>query len=96
MATVTEFQRWRIKETNSYIRKHNHKKNVSLTSLITGGDKKGWGKIYLYFGCRNSKVDDIYKEELQQMKAEGVLTEVYTALSREPDTPKVRDTSSRY
>ncbi|XP_045171466.2 nitric oxide synthase, brain-like [Mercenaria mercenaria] len=52
------------------------------------GTRKGWGKIYQYFGCRNSKLDDIYKEELKQMKNEGVLTEVHTALSREPDTPK--------
>lgn len=52
------------------------------------GTRKGWGNIFLYFGCRNSKVDDIYKEELQQMKNEGVLKDVYTALSREPDTPK--------
>jgi hypothetical protein len=59
-------------------------------ATFTGGTRKGWGKIYLYFGCRNSDMDDIYKNELKQMKNEGVLTEVNTALSREPDTPKVK------
>ncbi|KAL4224321.1 Nitric oxide synthase [Mactra antiquata] len=52
------------------------------------GTRQGWGNIYLYFGCRNSQMDDIYKDELQQMRKEGVLREVYTALSREENTPK--------
>ncbi|XP_052798530.1 nitric oxide synthase-like protein [Mya arenaria] len=52
------------------------------------GGRKGWGEIHLYFGCRNSEIDAIYREELEQMKAEGVLTQVYTALSREKDVPK--------
>ncbi|WAR01150.1 NOS1-like protein [Mya arenaria] len=55
-------------------------------ALHEGGGRKGWGEIHLYFGCRNSEIDAIYREELEQMKAEGVLTQVYTALSREKDT----------
>lgn len=57
--------------------------------LLTGGERKGWGNIYLYFGCRKSTIDNIYKQELEQAKQEGVIKEVYTALSREPDQPKV-------
>ncbi|KAH3891814.1 hypothetical protein DPMN_015922 [Dreissena polymorpha] len=41
------------------------------------------------FGCRNIAMDAIYRDEMQQMKADGVLKEVYTALSREPNVPKV-------
>ncbi|XP_050408838.1 nitric oxide synthase, brain [Patella vulgata] len=52
------------------------------------GDKKGWGEMELYFGCRNSKIDNIYSDELTQMKAEKVLNNFYVALSREPDVPK--------
>ncbi|KAK3576127.1 hypothetical protein CHS0354_043096 [Potamilus streckersoni] len=57
-----------------------HKQDKSLS---------GWGSMYLYFGCRRSQVDDIYRDELQTAKEEGVLTNVYTALSREPDKPKM-------
>ena len=57
--------------------------------FLTGGERKGWGDIYLYFGCRKSNIDNIYKQELEQAKQEGVIKEVYTALSREPDQPKV-------
>lgn len=52
------------------------------------GERKGWGDIYLYFGCRKSNIDNIYKQELEQAKQEGVIKEVYTALSRESDQPK--------
>ncbi|KAK3612614.1 hypothetical protein CHS0354_042123 [Potamilus streckersoni] len=45
--------------------------------------------VFLYFGCRRSLVDDLYKMELQAVKKEGVLTNDYTAFSREPDKPKM-------
>nr|QJF53971.1 Nitric oxide synthase [Sinohyriopsis cumingii] len=54
-----------------------------------GKSRSGWGSMYLYFGCRRSLVDDIYRMELQAAKKEGVLTNVYTAFSREPDKPKM-------
>jgi len=40
-------------------------------------------KNTLYFGCKHSAVDFIYKEELQAFKNEGVLSHFYTAFSRE-------------
>lgn len=42
----------------------------------------------LVFGCRQSKIDHIYKEETLLAKNKGVLKELYTAYSREPDKPK--------
>ena len=44
-----------------------------------------WGKIYLYFGCRNSKKDFLYKEEWPQYGEElhGKFI-MRTAISREP------------
>ncbi|XP_067911281.1 nitric oxide synthase, brain isoform X2 [Heterodontus francisci] len=42
----------------------------------------------LVFGCRQSKIDHIYREETIQVKSKGVFQELYTAYSREPAKPK--------
>ncbi|XP_076435250.1 nitric oxide synthase-like [Babylonia areolata] len=60
-----------------------------MKTVPTHGEKRGWGEMRLYFGCRQRSVDNIYGEELNQMKADNVLTETYLALSREPGQPKV-------
>ena len=65
------------------------------TCSLSGGQRKGWGDIYLYFGCRKSSVDNIYQQELEQAKQDGVIKEVYIALSREPDHPKVNNDISK-
>ena len=51
-----------------------------------------WGEMLLFFGCRNSTQDYIYKDEMVQAKDEGALTEIWAAHSREPQQPKVRGT----
>ena len=61
----------------------------TLVTLYADGDRKGWGEMYLYFGCRRNDVDNIYRDELSQMKKEKVLTDYFVALSREPGQPKV-------
>jgi nitric-oxide synthase len=48
-----------------------------------------WGDMFLYFGCRSSKQDDIYREETAVAEKDKSLTKVRTALSREADQPKV-------
>lgn len=48
--------------------------------------------MILVFGCRQSKIDHIYREETLQAKNKGVFRELYTAYSREPDKPKVSPT----
>ena len=48
-----------------------------------------WGEMLLFFGCRNATQDYIYKDEMAEAKNDGALTEVWTALSREPGQPKV-------
>uniref|UniRef100_A0A8D2LUB9 Nitric oxide synthase n=1 Tax=Varanus komodoensis TaxID=61221 RepID=A0A8D2LUB9_VARKO len=58
-----------------------------LYDLETKGIK-GNGMILL-FGCRNTHLDHLYKDEMQEMHQKGVLREVYTAYSREPGCPKV-------
>ncbi|XP_042297702.1 nitric oxide synthase, brain isoform X1 [Sceloporus undulatus] len=42
----------------------------------------------LVFGCRQSKIDHIYKEETLLAKSKGVFKELFTAYSREPEKPK--------
>ncbi|XP_077622156.1 nitric oxide synthase 1 [Crocuta crocuta] len=44
--------------------------------------------MVLVFGCRQSKIDHIYREETLQAKNKGVFKELFTAYSREPDKPK--------
>ena len=44
---------------------------------------KKLGQTVLYFGCRNSKQDFIYEEELNEYLAKGVLSNMYVAFSRE-------------
>ncbi|XP_019609536.1 nitric oxide synthase 1 isoform X2 [Rhinolophus sinicus] len=44
--------------------------------------------MILVFGCRQSKIDHIYREETLQARSTGVFRELYTAYSREPDKPK--------
>jgi len=41
------------------------------------------GDTILYFGCRKKKEDFLYEEELQEYVANGTLTKLYTAFSRE-------------
>ena len=47
--------------------------------------RKEFGKMVIYFGCRNSRMDHIYKEELEKCKMSGALDEVYVAFSRDKE-----------
>ena len=49
-----------------------------------------WGQMVLYFGCRQSSQDELYKEEILQMVNEGVITAYHPAYSRDPNIKKVR------
>jgi nitric-oxide synthase len=51
----------------------------------TGG--RVFGKMWLFFGCRQNALD-LYREEKAAMLQEGVLDNVYLALSRELTIPK--------
>ena len=44
---------------------------------------------HLFFGCRESSSDFIYREELEAWHKNGNLTSVYYAFSREQGKPKV-------
>lgn len=51
---------------------------------------KRFGSMSLFFGCRLPCMQ-LYKEEVEQMRAAGVFRDVHVALSRSRDHPKVRD-----
>lgn len=46
------------------------------------------GQILLFFGCRRSDHDFLYRSELEALKQEGALSQLYVALSREPGQPR--------
>jgi len=54
-----------------------------------GGPKTRTGDVRLYFGCRRSDVDFLYRSELEAAEASGALTALRTAFSREAGHPKV-------
>lgn len=48
-----------------------------------------WGEMSLYFGCRQSDLDHIYRDEIAKAQLSGALTDVHIGFSREPGRPKV-------
>lgn len=71
-----------------YFRVHlEHSRTTLLRSWATVGVESC--PMILVFGCRQSEIDHIYKEETIQAKNKNVFKELYTAYSREPGKPKV-------
>nr|QIA61846.1 nitric-oxide synthase [Halichondria panicea] len=55
---------------------------------VLANRQKEWGTLSLYFGCRRSDLDHIYKDELKKAQVTGGLDNVYVSLSREPGQGK--------
>jgi sulfite reductase alpha subunit-like flavoprotein len=56
------------------------------SGLKLGGDyrtKQDVGSVDLFFGCRHADHDWLYREEMQELQKEGVITKLYTAFSRD-------------
>lgn len=47
-----------------------------------------FGKVTLFFGCRTKEMI-LYRSELEQLKKDSVLSDIFLALSREPNVKKV-------
>jgi len=48
-----------------------------------------FGEMSLYFGCRQSNIDELYKNEIDYLIKQSVITSCHTAFSREPNQKKV-------
>lgn len=63
--------------------------DAEVMARIQAAKTKLWGNMTLYFGCRRSDLDYIYKDELMRAKVAGALTDVHVAFSRDLKKPKV-------
>ncbi len=59
-----------------------------MDKIPEGVNGRGWGRMSLYFGCRNKEVDELYMKEINQLVREGVINGYYPAYSREPSINK--------
>jgi nitric-oxide synthase len=55
---------------------------------VGGPNSTKWGRMTLFFGCRTKEMI-LYRRELEELKRESVLADIYLALSREPNIKKV-------
>ena len=60
----------------------------NIAEMVSVRDNR-WGTMSLYFGCRRSDTDYIYKDEIKRAQLTGAITDVNMALSREPGVQKV-------
>ena len=61
-----------------------------LACVLTERVDSAVGPMWLFFGCRQRALD-LYKDEKAAMLKDGVLDQVFLALSREPTIPKVNN-----
>lgn len=54
-----------------------------------------FGDMWLFYGCRHREKDWLFKEQMEEYKREGVLTELCLAVSREEEEDDVRN-SGKY
>jgi sulfite reductase alpha subunit-like flavoprotein len=53
--------------------------------------QRNLGKIQVFFGCRRSDHDWLFQEEMEQLKQESVISDLYTAFSRQEPKTYVQD-----
>jgi len=53
--------------------------------LMKTGGENTYGEMTLYFGCKGNNWDNLYKEELAQHQADGIIKDYYIAFSREQE-----------
>ncbi|XP_063410256.1 nitric oxide synthase, inducible-like [Mytilus trossulus] len=63
-------------------------RKINIEQASRNRQRISFGESYLYFGCRHTIADNIFKNELQQRENEGILTRCYFAYSREQGMKK--------
>ena len=48
-----------------------------------------FGQMHLFYGCRTSAEDNIYKQEIETLLKDGIISNAFMAFSREPGQEKV-------
>jgi sulfite reductase alpha subunit-like flavoprotein len=56
---------------------------------VPSGQNKGWGEMVIYFGCRQCRIDELYRSEIDNLLRKKIVTSYYGAYSREPNFKKV-------
>lgn len=62
---------------------------MTINERPSGLNKTGWGQMILYYGCRQKKVDEIYKEEIDELVEQNVISSYLIAYTQEPLVKKV-------
>lgn len=80
---------WQKRYADMYLKKNTQQQQQQKSDAINQVDSKSdkFGRIDLYFGCRNPKYL-LYKDELDQMMETGVLSSINVAFSRQIDKKK--------
>ena len=58
-------------------------------TLINQKTKSESNKLFLFYGCRNKKLDNIYDSELSDLSSKGVISDIFYAYSRDSQYKKV-------
>jgi len=46
-----------------------------------------FGEMWLFFGCRHRDRDWLFRQQMEEYRSDGVLTQLHLAVSREEDVP---------
>ena len=68
-----------------------HKDSEGLRLAIGHKDHQAAGKVEVYFGCRHENHDWLFENEMKKFVSEGIITNLYTAFSRDEKKQYVQD-----
>lgn len=76
-------------ETNDLSLDHKDSEGLGLATGYMGHQAPG--KVEVYFGCRHQNHDWLFEKEMKQFVSEGIITNLYTAFSRDGKMQYVQD-----
>jgi sulfite reductase alpha subunit-like flavoprotein len=68
--------------------------NVGADYRLTQFSSENHGSVDVFFGCRYADHDWLYKDEMKALAAEGIVSQLYTAFSR--DAPSGNSSPKKY
>ena len=85
-----KLEKRRRKSSNRLRRSASDESQMKNIADMVSARQSQWGTMSLYFGCRRSESDYIFKDEIKRAHITGAITDINVALSREPRVQKVR------